>query len=97
VHRILLNTSIVDAPSDVADRITDCWAGARCRRDTSPGLPDYRILRGAAEGLRVVVQDVHSGQAGVHIDITPTTSWPLKPLRPQADRDNFEQKAKPVS
>lgn len=70
MHRILLNTFIVDAPSDVADAVTEFWAGALAAEVIRPpGMSDYRILHGASEGLRVVVQDVHSGTAGVHFDI----------------------------
>lgn len=97
---------------------------------------DYHILEGASENFRIVVQNVHSGQAGVHLDIHTDdldaeverllglgaamvndsfkrlpgqwvvmadpmgtefcVVYALNPLRPQADRDAFERKAKAV-
>lgn len=137
MHRILLNTLIIDAPSDVNDATADFWAGALDAEQYCPRqAPDYRILHGASEDFRVVVQNVHSGAAGVHIDIHTDdldaeverlkglgakviddsyvdhpgkwvimadpagkefcVVYALNPLRPQADRDAFERKAKPV-
>lgn len=101
------------------------------------GGRDYRILEGASDDLRIVVQNVHSDRPGVHFDIhtddlaaeierlvglgakmvddsfaTHPGQWvimsdpsgkqfcvvyALNPLRPQADRDAFERKAKQVS
>ncbi len=100
------------------------------------GARGYHILEGASEDFRVVVQDVGSGQAGVHLDIRTDdldaeiarllrlgatmvaasfrdhpgqwvimadpagkefcVVYALNPLRPQADRDAFERKAKQV-
>ena len=70
MHRIVLNTFIIDAPSDVYDEITGFWAGALAAQVVQPpGMSDYRILDGASDDFRVVVQDVHGGSAGVHLDI----------------------------
>jgi hypothetical protein len=66
----VLSTFIIDAPSDVYEVTTDFWAGALDAEIVRPrGVPDYRILDGASEDFRVVVQDVHQGAAGVHLDI----------------------------
>lgn len=138
MHRIVLSTFIIDAPSDVFGVITDFWAGALDAQVVRPrGVPDYQILEGASEDFRVVVQDVHDGPAGVHLDIHTDDldaeverllglgatmidasfkdhpgQWvimadpagkefcvvnALNPLRPQADRDAFERKAKTVN
>ena len=137
MHRIVLNTFIIDAQSDDYDALTGFWAGALAAQVVRPpGMPDYRILEGASEDFRVVVQDVHGGPAGVHLDIHTDDldaeverlsglgatvvdasfrdhpgQWvimadpagkqfcvvnALNPLRPQADRDAFEQRAKTV-
>jgi predicted enzyme related to lactoylglutathione lyase len=137
MHRIVLSTFIIDAPSDDYDKTTAFWAGALDAQTLQPpGIPDYRILEGASQDFRVVVQNVHTGQAGVHLDIHTDDldaeverlqglgativdasfkdhpgQWvimadpagkefcvvnALNPLRPQADRDAFERKAKVV-
>jgi predicted enzyme related to lactoylglutathione lyase len=70
VHRVVLSTFIVDAPSSVLEETTSFWAGALDAEVVRPrGGRDYRILQGASGDYRVVVQDVHSGAAGVHFDI----------------------------
>ena len=70
MHRILLNTLIIDSPSDDYEQTARFWAGALAAEEVHPrGMEDYRILDGASEDFRVVVQNVHSGQAGVHLDI----------------------------
>jgi len=138
MHRILLSTIIIDARADDHETTAAFWAGALGAEVVRPrGGRDYRILEGASDDLRVVVQDVHSGQPGVHLDIhtddleaeierlkglgatmvdgsfadhpgkwvimaDPTGKefcvvYALNPLRPQADRDAFERKAKAVS
>ena len=137
MHRILLSTLIIDAPSDAQGATADFWAGALGAEQYRPRqAPDYCILHGASEDFRVVVQNVHSGQAGVHLDIHTDdldaeverlkglgatvidgsfvdhpgkwvimadpagkefcVVYALNPLRPQADRDAFDRKAKPV-
>jgi hypothetical protein len=137
MHRILLSTFIIDAPSEVHEQTADFWAGALGAESVCPrGGRDYRILEGASEDFRLVVQNVHSGPPGVHLDIhtddleaevsrlerlgarvvdrsfvdhpgiwvimaDPSgrqfcVVYALNPLRPQADRDAFERKAKYV-
>lgn len=137
MHRIVLSTFIIDTPADAYDEATDFWGGALDAQVVRPpGMPDYRILDGASDDFRVVVQNVHSGAAGVHLDIHTDDidaeierllglgatmvnasfkdhpgQWvimadpsgmqfcvvnALNPLRPQADRDAFERKAKVV-
>lgn len=138
MHRILLSTLIIDAPADVHEETARFWAAALDADVVRPrGGRDYRILEGASDDLRVVVQNVHSDRPGVHLDIhtddlaaeierlvglgatvvddsftTHPGQWvimadpagkhfcvvyALNPLRPQADRDTFERKAKPVN
>ena len=138
MHRILLSTFIIDVPSSVHEETTNFWAGALAAEAVRPrGVRDYQILEGASDDFRVVVQDVHSGQAGVHFDIHTDdleaeverlkglgatvvddsfvnhpgkwvimadpggkqfcVVYALNPLRPQADRDAFERKAKLVN
>jgi predicted enzyme related to lactoylglutathione lyase len=136
MHRIVLSSFIIDAPSDVRDRTVDFWAGALDAQAVQTRMPDYHILEGASQDFRIVVQNVHSGSAGVHLDIHTDDldaeierllglgatmvdasykdhpgQWvimadpagkefcvvnALNPLRPQADRDAFERKAKVV-
>ena len=137
MHRIVLSTFIIDAPDDVYDKTSDFWSGALDAQVVRPpGMPDYRILDGASDDFRVVVQNVPSGSAGVHLDIHTDDidaevgrlqglgatvvdasfkdhpgQWvimadpagkefcvvnALNPLRPQADRDAFELRAKTV-
>jgi hypothetical protein len=137
MHRIVLSTFIIDAPSEVRERTVDFWAGALDAQAVRPrGVADYDILEGASPDFRVVVQNVHAGSAGVHLDIHTDDldaeverllglgatmvdasfkdhpgQWvimadpagkefcvvnALNPLRPQADRDAFERKAKIV-
>lgn len=137
MHRILLSTLLIDAPSDRYDQTTQFWAGAFDAQVVCPrGMDDYRILDGASDDFRVVVQNVHSDQAGVHLDIhtddlaaeverltalgatvvddsfaTHPGQWiimadpagkkfcvvyALNPLRPKADHDAFERRAKHV-
>jgi predicted enzyme related to lactoylglutathione lyase len=138
MHRTLLSTFIIDVPSELHERTAEFWAGALDAKVVRPrGGRDYRILEGASDDVRVVVQDVHSGEAGVHFDIHTDdldaevdrlkalgatviddsfvdhpgqwvimadpagkkfcVVYALNPLRPQADRDAFERKAKVVN
>jgi predicted enzyme related to lactoylglutathione lyase len=138
LHRIVLSTFIIDAPAETYDATTDFWSGALNAEIARPrGAPDYRILEGASDDFRVVVQNVHDGSGGVHLDIHTDSldaeverllglgatvvdasfkdhpgQWvimadpagkefcvvnALNPLRPQADRDAFERKAKTVN
>src|SRR3954471_11543844 len=69
MHRILLSTLVIDAPSDERDRTVDFWATALGADAMATPMPQYHILRGAASPTRMVVQDVGAGRAGVHIDI----------------------------
>lgn len=136
MHRNLLTTFVIDAPSDVRDDTVSFWAGALGADAIATPMPQYHILDEAAPPNRVVVQDVGSGHAGVHFDIhtddldaevarlvelgatVVDDSWTkhpgqwvimrdpagvefcvvyaLNPRRPQADRDDFERRAKPV-
>lgn len=69
MHRNLLSTFIIDAPSDVRDEVVTFWAGALGATATPTGMDAYHILDDAAPPNRVVVQDVGNGRAGVHFDI----------------------------
>ncbi len=137
MHRNLLSTFVIDAPSDVSGELVAFWAGALGAEAVQTRMPQYTILEDAARPNRVVVQDVGSdGHAGVHLDIhtddldaevvrlvglgatvvddswaehpgkwvimrDPSgmefcVVWALNPLRPQADRDDFEARATAV-
>jgi predicted enzyme related to lactoylglutathione lyase len=69
MHRNLLNTFVIDAPSDVRDQTVTFWAGALGATATPTAMEAYHILDGAVPPNRVVVQDVGTGAAGVHFDI----------------------------
>lgn len=70
MHRVLLSTLLIDSPSEDYELTAQFWAGALGAEQVRPrGMDDYRILDGASEDFRIVVQNVHSGQAGVHLDI----------------------------
>ncbi|WP_051574653.1 VOC family protein [Mycobacterium sp. URHB0044] len=70
MHRILLSTLIIDAPSDVHEETARFWADTLDAEVVTPrGGSDYRILEGASNDFRLVVQNVHSDRAGVHLDI----------------------------
>ena len=69
MHRNLLKTFIIDAPSAVRDQTVAFWAGALGATATPTGIEEYTILDGASPSNRIVVQDVGSGRAGVHFDI----------------------------
>jgi len=138
MHRTLLSTIIIDVPSDVHETTAAFWAATLDAKVVRPrGVHDYRILESASDDFRVVVQALHSGRAGVHLDIHTDdleaevdrlkalgatviddsfanhpgqwiimadpngkefcVVYALNPLRPQADRDAFERKAKVVN
>lgn len=69
MHRNLLKTFIIDAPSAVYHQTAQFWAGALGATVTPTGLDEYQILEDASPGNRIVVQDVGPGRAGVHFDI----------------------------
>jgi predicted enzyme related to lactoylglutathione lyase len=136
VHRNLLTTFVIDAPSAVRDDTAAFWAGALGADVVPTRMPNYHILAAAAPPNRVVVQELEAGPAGVHFDIhtddldaevarlvglgatVVDDSWKmhpgqwvvmrdpaglefcvvfaLNPLRPRADRDDFERRARPV-
>jgi predicted enzyme related to lactoylglutathione lyase len=140
MHRNLLSTFVIDAPSEVRDQTVTFWGEALGATIHQTRMPQYTILEDAARPNRVVVQDVGEGTGhagiGVHFDIhtddldaevqrlvglgativddswaehpgkwvimrDPTgmefcVVWALNPMRPQADRDDFEQRATEV-
>ncbi|MDT4939468.1 MAG: hypothetical protein QOG80_3139 [Pseudonocardiales bacterium] len=70
MHRILLRTVVIDAPSDTHDRTRDFWTAALAaqpRRGTK--YPEYHVLEQAATTGTVMVQDVGAAVARVHLDI----------------------------
>ena len=69
MHRNLLSTFVIDAPSDVRDQTVAFWSGALGATPTATRLAEYHILEDAAPPNRIVVQDVGTGSAGVHFDI----------------------------
>ncbi len=69
MHRNLLSTFVIDAPSGVRDQTVAFWSGALGATPTATRLAEYHILEDAAPPNRIVVQDVGTGSAGVHFDI----------------------------
>jgi len=135
VHRILLNTLVLDVPPEARDAEVEFWASALAAEAIATPMPQYHMLGGAAPPNRVVVQQVGSGPPKVHFDIhtddlaaevarlegcgaTLVRSFAEHPgqwvvmadpagmefcvvfalneRRPQADRDDFEARAKEV-
>ena len=69
MHRNLLNTFVIDAPSEVRDQSVAFWSAALGATATPTRMDNYHILDGAIPPNRIVVQDVGTGTAGVHFDI----------------------------
>lgn len=69
MHRNLLNTFVIDAPSEVRDQAVAFWSGALGAAATQTRMPNYHIIDDAIPPNRIVVQDVGTGAAGVHFDI----------------------------
>src|SRR5438445_7479052 len=70
MHRIVLNTVIIDVPTGVHEQARDFWTTALAaspRRGTK--YPDYHVLEHAAALGNVMVQDVGTAPARFHIDI----------------------------
>jgi hypothetical protein len=70
MHRILLRTVVVDVPSDAHDRTRDFWTialAAQARRGRR--YPEYHVLEHPAAIGTVMVQDVGTAAARVHLDI----------------------------
>jgi len=70
MHRIVLNTIVIDVPEQAHERTRDFWAaalGASARRGTK--YPEYHVLEHAAALGTVMVQDVGTAPARVHLDI----------------------------
>jgi hypothetical protein len=70
MHRILLQTIMVDVPSAVHDRTRDFWAtalAAQPRRGVK--YPEYHSLEHAAAHAAVFVQDIGDAPARYHLDI----------------------------
>jgi glyoxalase superfamily protein len=70
MHRILLRTVVIDVPSDVNDLARDFWTTA-LRSDTRHATkhPEYHVLENSAAAGPVLVQDVGTTPARVHLDI----------------------------
>lgn len=69
MHRNLLKTFVIDAPSEVVDETVTFWAEALGASVVPTGVQEYTVLEGASPSNRIVVQDVKAGRAGVHFDI----------------------------
>ncbi len=69
MHRNLLSTFVIDAPSEVRDQTVAFWSEALAATATPTRMAAYHILDDACPPNRVVVQDVGTGRAGVHFDI----------------------------
>ena len=135
MHRILVNTLVIDAPAEVRDQTVEFWSAALAAEAHATPMAQYHVLADAAPPNRVVVQATGSAHAGIHFDIhtddldaeverltrcgaTMVRSWAdhpgswvvmrdpagiefcvvwaLNERRPQADRDDFESRARPV-
>lgn len=70
MHRILLRTVVIDVPSGVNDATRDFWTAA-LRSDTRRAKkhPEYHVLENSAAAGPVMVQDIGSSAARVHLDI----------------------------
>ena len=70
MHRILLRTIVIDVPSEVHDRARDFWTTAlHASARRGKVYPEYHVLEGAAVPGTVMVQDVGSTPARIHLDI----------------------------
>ena len=70
MHRILLRTIVVDAPSASYDATRDFWAtalGAQAHRGVK--YPEYHWLEHPASAGPVLVQDIGTAGARFHLDI----------------------------
>ena len=70
MHRILLRTVVIDVPSEANDPTRDFWTAA-LRSDTRRAKkhPEYHVLENSAAAGPVMVQDVGTAAARVHLDI----------------------------
>jgi heat shock protein HspQ len=70
MHRILLRTVVIDVPSDANDATREFWPTA-LRADTRRAKihPEYHVLENSAAAGPVMVQDIGSTPARVHLDI----------------------------
>ncbi len=70
MHRILLRTIVVDAPSDVHDRTRDFWSAAlNAQPRRGINYPEYHVLEHPAALGPVMVQDVGTASPRFHLDI----------------------------
>lgn len=69
MHRILLNTFVIDAPVEHQDETVAFWAAALAADAVATPMPQYHVLADAMPPNRVVVQGVKDGHTGVHFDI----------------------------
>ena len=70
MHRILLRTVVIDVPSAANDATRDFWSTA-LRSDTRRAQkhPEYHVLENSAAAGPVMVQDIGTSAARVHLDI----------------------------
>ncbi|MBP2451032.1 VOC family protein [Mycolicibacterium lutetiense] len=91
MHRTLLSTFIIDVPSDTQEAVTNFWADdLDAEVDRLKGLGATMVDDSFVDhpGKWVIMAD----PAGKEFCVVCA----LNPLRPQADRDAFERKSKPV-
>jgi predicted enzyme related to lactoylglutathione lyase len=69
MHRNLLSTFVIDVPSERRDEMVAFWSAALGATSEATRMANYHILHDAAAPNRIVVQDVGTGQAGIHFDI----------------------------
>jgi hypothetical protein len=61
---------VIDVPSDVHDRTRDFWGSAlRARVRRGENYPEYHVFEDSAAAGTVMVQDIGSTPARVHLDI----------------------------
>jgi len=63
MHRNLLKTFVIDAPTAVRDRTVAFLTGALGAEVVSTGIDEYTVLDGASPSNRIVVQDVGAVRA----------------------------------
>lgn len=70
MHRILVNTVVIDAPTVVHDRTRDFWTTALAAHPhRMVARPEYHDLDQPASPTRVIVQNIGTAAPRVHIDI----------------------------
>ncbi len=67
--RNLLNTINIDVPADAVEETVAFWSAALGATPLRTKMRQYTILDKAAEPNRLVIQEIETGHAAVHVDI----------------------------